>query len=70
MKEDLSAPYPGFGFGALDAFDGYVSYRWLDENALAGEIADMRALMDTTAAGLRITHFVAEVGYEWSLRVS
>jgi hypothetical protein len=22
MKEDLSAPYPGFGFGALDAFDG------------------------------------------------
>ena len=27
MKEDLSAPYPGYGFGALDAFDGYVSYR-------------------------------------------
>ena len=43
MKEDLSAPYPGFGFGALDAFDGYVSYRCLDENALAREIAKMRA---------------------------
>jgi len=55
MKEDLSAPYPGFGFGALDAFDGYVSYRCLDENALAEEIADMRALIDATAAGLRIT---------------
>src|SRR5581483_2981407 len=27
MKEDLSGPYPGYGFGALDAFDGYVSYR-------------------------------------------
>jgi hypothetical protein len=27
MNEDLSAPYPGYGFGALDAFDGYVSYR-------------------------------------------
>ncbi len=55
MKEDLSAPYPGFGFGALDAFDGYVSYRCLDEHTLAREIADMRALIDATAAGLRIT---------------
>ena len=35
MKEDLSGPYPGYGFGALDAFDGYVSYRLLDEEALA-----------------------------------
>ena len=25
MKEDLSGPYPGYGFGALDAFDGDVS---------------------------------------------
>ena len=25
MKEDLSGPYPGYGLGALDAFDGYVS---------------------------------------------
>src|SRR4026208_2023459 len=24
MKEDLSGPYPGYTFGALDAFDGYV----------------------------------------------
>jgi hypothetical protein len=55
MKEDLSAPYPGYGFGALDAFDGYVSYRCLDEQALAREIADMRALIDTSAARLTIT---------------
>ena len=55
MKEDLSAPYPGYGFGALDAFDGYVSYRCLDENALAREIAEMRALIDATAASLTIT---------------
>ena len=55
MKEDLSAPYPGFGFGALDAFDGYISYRCLDEHTLAREIAEMRALIDATAAGLRIT---------------
>ena len=55
MNEDLSAPYPGYGFGALDAFDGYVSYRCLDEHALAGEISDMRALIDASAARLNIT---------------
>jgi len=55
MQEDLSAPYPGYGFGALDAFDGYVSYRCLDEEALAGEIAEMRALIDASAARLSIT---------------
>jgi len=46
MEEDLSAPYPGYGFGAMDAYDGYVSYRLLDEQALAPEIVDMRALIE------------------------
>jgi hypothetical protein len=55
MKEDLSGPYPGYGFGTLDAFDGYVSYRLLDERALAGEIADMREIIDRTAEDLVIT---------------
>ncbi len=55
MKEDLSGPYPGFGLGALDAFDGYVSYRMLDEKGLAREIADMRGLIDRSAPGLVIT---------------
>jgi hypothetical protein len=55
MKEDLSGPYPGFGFGALDAFDGYVAYRFLDEHALSREIADMRRLIDQTAGDLWIT---------------
>jgi hypothetical protein len=55
MTEDLSAPYPGHGFGALDAFDGYVSYRLLDEVALADEISDMRALIDRQASRLNIT---------------
>ncbi|MCP4317716.1 MAG: hypothetical protein GY789_17280 [Hyphomicrobiales bacterium] len=55
MQEDLSAPYPGFGLGALDAFDGYASYRLLDEDALAREIADMRALIDRSAPDLVIT---------------
>jgi len=55
MKEDLSEPYPGYGFGAMDAFDGYVSYRLLDEAALAREIADMRLLIEQSAADLHIT---------------
>ena len=55
MKEDLSGPYPGYGLGALDAFDGYVSYRLLDELALAREIADMRELIDLQAPSLVIT---------------
>ena len=49
MKEDLSGPYPGYGLGALDAFDGYISYRMLDEKALSREIADMRKLIDRSA---------------------
>lgn len=55
MQEDLSGPYPGYGFGALDAFDGYVSYRLLDEEALAPEIAEMRELVNTIVGELTIT---------------
>jgi hypothetical protein len=55
MTEDLRGPYPGYGFGALDAFDGYVSYRMLDEAALAREIGEMRALIDREAGKLIIT---------------
>lgn len=55
MQEDLSGPYPGIGLGALDAFDGYVSYRLLDEEALSSEIADLRALIDLSFPELIIT---------------
>jgi hypothetical protein len=55
MNEDLSGPYPGYGFGALDAFDGYVSYRCLDEEELTSEIAEMKLLIDATAASFAIT---------------
>lgn len=55
MKEDLSGPYPGYGFGALDAFDGYVSYRLLDEQALAQEIAEMHTLIEASYRHLDIT---------------
>jgi hypothetical protein len=54
MKEDLSAPYPGYGLGAMDAFDGYVSYRLLDEEALAPEIAEMKALIDAHHPSLHL----------------
>ena len=50
-----SGPYPGFGLGALDAFDGYVSYRLLDDTALSREITDMRALVERSAPELVIT---------------
>lgn len=50
MKEDLSGPYPGYGLGALDAFDGYVSYRILSETELAAEIAEMKTLIDAHTA--------------------
>jgi hypothetical protein len=54
MTEDLAAPYPGYGLGAMDAFDGYVSYRLLDEDALALEIADMKRLIDEQYPALEI----------------
>ena len=55
MNEDLSSPYPGYGLGALDAFDGYISYRLLDETALSREIAEMRLLIERAAPQLVIT---------------
>src|SRR5919198_1355012 len=54
MREDLSGPYPGHGFGAMDAYDGYVAYRLLDERELAPEIAEMRALIARDWHTLRI----------------
>ena len=55
MQEDLSGPYPGVGFGAMDAYDGYVSYRMLDDTVLSSEIADMKTLIDAYNASLNIT---------------
>jgi hypothetical protein len=52
MKEDLSGPYPGFGLGALDAFDGYVVYRLLGEQELAFEIDEMRELVNAGGPGI------------------
>jgi len=55
MQEDLSAPYPGFGLGALDSFHGYVVYRSLDELALDGEIAQMKMIVEQSYSDLTIT---------------
>jgi hypothetical protein len=48
MEEDLSGPYPGYGLGAMDAYDGYVVYKLLDEDILASEINDMYQLISQT----------------------
>ena len=55
MNETLDAPYPGYGLGALDAFDGYISYRMLDESSLLHQIGDMKKLIDQTVFDLTIT---------------
>jgi hypothetical protein len=55
MREDLSAPYPGFGYGALDPFHGYVIYRLLGEVELAGEIRDMQGLVQRLYVDLDVT---------------
>jgi hypothetical protein len=54
MKEDLSGPYPGYGLGAMDAFNGYVAYRMLDQEALAAEIAEMADLIEASYEALDI----------------
>jgi len=45
MKEDLSGPYPGYGYGGLDFYEGYTVYRLIDETALSSEISDMNNLI-------------------------
>jgi hypothetical protein len=55
MREDLSAPYPGFGLGALDPFHGYVVYRLLGEDELAVEIRDMERLVQRLHRDLDVT---------------
>ncbi|MGC1678443.1 MAG: hypothetical protein WA740_13025 [Candidatus Binataceae bacterium] len=55
MLEDLSAPYPGFGLGALDPFHGYVVYRLLGEDALADEIRQMKTIVERSYQDLVIT---------------
>ena len=55
MRDDLSGPCPDHGFGALDAFDGYVSYRMLDEVALGPQITAMSELIRRSAPTLTIT---------------
>lgn len=39
MEEDLSAPYPGYGLGSMDAYDGYRSGDEYDTNAITHVMA-------------------------------
>jgi hypothetical protein len=54
MREDLSGPYPGYGFGALDAFHGYVVYRTLAPRELAAEIGEMQEMVELSFRDLEI----------------
>ncbi|HEX7181640.1 MAG TPA: hypothetical protein VF756_07340 [Thermoanaerobaculia bacterium] len=55
MQEDLSGPYPGYGFGGLDAFQGYVVYRLLDPEGLSTEIEQMKRIVEKSWRDLVIT---------------
>jgi hypothetical protein len=57
MREDLAAPDPQSGLGALDPFHGYVVYRLLDPEGrhLASEIAEMSTLVEASWRSLVIT---------------
>lgn len=55
MQEDLSGPYPGYGLGGLDAFQGYVTYRLIDPVSLGSEIAQMKEIVDASWRDLVIT---------------
>lgn len=55
MEEDLSGPYPGYGLGGLDPFQGYVTWRLLDPEALEDEIAELKAIVDRIWRGMVIT---------------
>lgn len=48
MKEDLSGPEPGHGFGGLDHYKLYTVYRLLDPSGavLGNEIDDVRELVE------------------------
>lgn len=54
MTEDLSAPYPGYGLGAMDAYDGYVVYQLLAPELLTHEIHQMRELVHDSYGRLTI----------------
>lgn len=55
MDETLSGPYPGYGWGALDPFHGYVVYNLLAPNVLAAEINELKELVDMHYPTLNIT---------------
>eukprot|EP00058_Branchiostoma_floridae_P019563 XP_002605053.1 hypothetical protein BRAFLDRAFT_85199 [Branchiostoma floridae] len=55
MLEDLSGPYPGYGLGGLDFYDGFVTYRLLDPAALSAEIVNMQQLVYKNYKGFSCT---------------
>lgn len=54
MQEDLHGPAPGYGFGVLDHFHGYVIYTLLDPRRLASERAQMRTLIERHYRSLQL----------------
>ena len=55
MREDLSGPYSGYGFGALDPFHAAVVYRLIDPVGLASEIGEVESLVEASYPDLTVT---------------
>jgi hypothetical protein len=55
MREDLSAPEPGHGFGGLDHYKLFTVYRLIDggTGVLARQIADVQRLVNASYRGFR-----------------
>ncbi len=60
MTDDLSSPYPGYGYGVVDAFLGYAVYRQLDEDeSLSQEIEEMAELVEKQYRDMHVTQDLA-----------
>ncbi|XP_035694667.1 uncharacterized protein LOC118428663 [Branchiostoma floridae] len=66
MLEDLSGPYPGYGLGGLDFYDGFVTYRLLDPAALSAEIVNMQQLVMKNYRSFSCTQVGVREGCDWS----
>jgi hypothetical protein len=70
LLEDCSGPYPGFGLGALDPFQGLAVYRFLDGGTgdLADETAALEGLVEAAWQDLIVTQDLGLGMMLWSAR--
>ncbi len=72
MLEDLSGPYPGFGLGGLDPYQGLAVYRYLDAGTgvLSREIGEMADLVERSWREMIVTQDLGLGMMLWSAALS